>query len=188
MSKELLPFCVDDVSALAKALRSRLLANETTPGHVELLNCLAKSAGFRNFQHFRANAKAQDLLAAPAAPSDPVDFAKLRALIRLFDATGRLTVWPSRRGRQVLCLWVLWSAVPARQVFDEPGITRFLAALHLFGDPAMLRRELCDLGLLTRTPDCRQYRRVERKPPAEAVALIHHLAAMADGGAGKVAS
>jgi hypothetical protein len=35
---------------------------------------------------------------------------------------------------------------------------------HLFGDPASLRRELHGDGLIFRTDDCREYRRIERKP------------------------
>lgn len=175
MSRELLPFCVGDVSALAKSLRSRLLESETTPGHVELLNMLARSAGCRNFQHFRANAQAQNQLDVPRSPAGGVDFAQVRALARHFDENGRLLRWPSKRSLQLLALWALWAAVPPRRVFDECGITRLLEARHLFGDPALLRRELCDQKLLQRTTDCREYRRVERRPPAETQALLRYL-------------
>ncbi|EHJ46806.1 Protein of unknown function DUF2087 [Solidesulfovibrio carbinoliphilus subsp. oakridgensis] len=175
MSRESLPFCVDDISVLAKALRTRLLAGEAVPGHVELLNILARSAGCRNFQHFRAKAMARDRLAAPRTPADAVDLARVTAVARHFDAKGRLLRWPSKRNHQLLCLWALWAGIPPRQTFDERGITGHLQARHLFGDPALLRRELCDLGLLARTADCREYRRVEQRPPAEARALVRHL-------------
>ena len=48
--------------------------------------------------------------------------------------------------------------------------------LVLAGFGALLRRLLCDHGLMTRTRDGRIYRRIEQKPPAEAVALIRALA------------
>ena len=38
-----------------------------------------------------------------------------------------------------------------------------------------LRRELVNTGLVERTPDCKVYRRVERRPPLEALALIRRL-------------
>lgn len=57
-----------------------------------------------------------------------------------------------------------------RQVSDR------IAALHLFGDIALLRRDLVDSGLVTRTRDGRDYRRVDRVPPADAAALIRALA------------
>ena len=60
-------------------------------------------------------------------------------------------------------------------------MTRILAGTHLFGDPVLLRRELCDLGLLWRTPDCRAYRRVERRPPPEALELLRRVRAKAQG-------
>jgi hypothetical protein len=47
----------------------------------------------------------------------------------------------------------------------------------LFGDPALLRREMFDRGMVWRTPDGREYRRIEDKPPALARALIRQLQA-----------
>jgi hypothetical protein len=40
-------------------------------------------------------------------------------------------------------------------VFDERGISALLGTLHLFGDPAILRRTMCQLGLMSRTTDGR---------------------------------
>ena len=98
MSRESFPFSVDDISALAKALRGNLADAQATPGHVEMLNILARAAGCRNFQHFRANAQAKARLDAPVTPATPpevVDYARLRRLLRHFDAAGRLVRWPS---------------------------------------------------------------------------------------------
>jgi hypothetical protein len=175
MSRTALPYSVGDIASLAKSLRSRLLEQETTPGHVEILNLLARSAGCRNFQHFRANAQAQNQLDTPNPSADVVDFVRVRALARHFDGRGRLIRWPSKRSLQLLCLWVLWAAISPRQAYGECEITQRLAQCHLFGDAALLRRELCDQGLVQRAPDCREYRRVECRPPAEAQALIRHL-------------
>lgn len=186
MSRIPLPLAVDDITALAKQLRSRLTEAPTPPSHLEMLNWLAKAAGFKNFQHFRASVRpacsgATDAVVQPSAQPAPevVDQPRLKRLLRLYDADGRLARWPSKRGMQLTCLWTLWAALPARTVFDEPTVTGLLAKAQDFGDPVLVRRELCDLGLLWRTPDCRAYRRVERKPPADAVALIHHLHAAA---------
>jgi Uncharacterized protein conserved in bacteria (DUF2087) len=56
-----------------------------------------------------------------------------------------------------------------------------LKARHLFGDHALLRRTLFDGGLVSRSVDGREYRR-ERKPPAEAIALIQYLSARKTAG------
>lgn len=61
MTRTPLPYSAGDISALARSLRTQLAARQGMPGHVELLNMLAKAAGHRNFQHFRAQA-------VPAAP------------------------------------------------------------------------------------------------------------------------
>jgi hypothetical protein len=55
-----------------------------------------------------------------------------------------------------------------------------LSRLHLFGDAALLRRELFDFGLVHRTRDGRQYRRIERKPPAELGPLLRRIEAEAE--------
>jgi len=175
MSKTLLPFHVDDMSALARSLSGQLAGRERPPGHVEMLNMLARAAGWRNFQHFRAQSAARERLAAPPPAPEPVDLARARRLLRHFDAEGQLVRWPGKFSDREPCLWVLWAALPARRSLDEPEVNRRLAALHRFGDHALLRRELVDGGWMTRTADGRVYRRLERRPPAEARALIRTL-------------
>lgn len=180
MSRTALPFFAQDMSALARSLHGELAKRESLPGHVELLNMLARATGYRNFQHFRAQAEARDELEAPAPAApvpEPIDFVKIQRIARYFDAGGRLIRWPGKHSHREPCLWVLWSRLPAKQVLDERGISELLEGWHLFGDHALLRRELVDTGLMTRTPDGREYRRVERQPPAEALALIRHLGA-----------
>ncbi|WP_444429850.1 DUF2087 domain-containing protein [Rhodobacter capsulatus] len=94
----------------------------------------------------------------------------------LFDAEGRLSRWPSKRAQQILCLWGLWARLPAATPMSEREIGERLRALHLFGDPAILRRDLVDLGLFRRDPDGSNYLRLEQAPPAEARLLIRDLA------------
>ena len=141
-----------------------------------MLNMLARSVGHRNFQSLRAQAAAQALLDQPETAPEPVDHVLVKRLAVYFDAAGRLASWPAKSSLQVTCLWVLWSKLPPRQSFTEDQLTTRLRANHLFGDHALLRRELCDRDLVTRTPDGREYRRVERQPTPEALALIRYLA------------
>lgn len=186
MSRTALPFQTGDISAFARALAGQMAGLDRRPGHVELLNMLARAAGYRNFQHFRAGARPApmegngdlaELAVAEPPPRrpDPVDTAKVRQLRRLFDDAGRLTLWPSKQSHQILCLWALWSMVPPRHPLTEREISRFLDSRHLFGDSALLRRSLCSFRMMTRTPDGREYRRLEQRPPAEALALIQSL-------------
>jgi len=175
MSKTPLPLHVGDISSFARSLGTQLADCGRTPGHVELLNMLARSSGHKNFQHLRASAlqAAQPVPARPAP--EPVDPARITRLARLFDRAGLLSRWPGKRGMELTCLWVVWSRIPARQVFSEAQLNGLLNTLHSFGDHALLRRGLCDCGLMTRTADGREYRRVELKPSAEALALLERL-------------
>ena len=189
MSRTVLPYDVADITALARSLRGQLAAASDNPGHLALLNMLARAAGYRNFQHFRAESL---LVAVPARvtarttsvpAAEPVDPKLIRRLVRYFDEESRLTRWPSKCGHRLPCLWVLWATMPPRRTFDEFAVNRWLTERHLFGDPALLRRELCDQGLVVRTPDCRQYRRVEQCPTPVGLALIRQLGASAPASA-----
>ncbi len=175
MSRTPLPFHAEDISAVARSLQAQLAAAERPPGHLALLNMLARSAGARNFQHLRAQAVARVKLEAP--PPEPIDFALLERLARHFDADGRMLRWPPKASQVEPCLWVLWSRLPARLAMTEREIGDRLGRLHLYGDHALLRRALADYGLVTRTADGREYRRVEGAPPALALALIRRVAA-----------
>lgn len=175
MSRSQLPFATPDVSALARSLGRELGACGETPGHVQLLNMLARGAGYRNFQHFRAQHAAESRLAEVPVPPPPVDLTRVAHAAQHFDAAGRLARWPAKDSRRILCLWVLWSRIPAGETFGERQVNMRLRAEHLFDDPALLRREMFDRGLVWRTPDGRAYRRIEQRPPDEALALIRHL-------------
>jgi hypothetical protein len=176
MSRTTIPFATNDISALARSLREQLGDCDSTPGHVELLNILARTAGYRNFQSLRAQAAAHDLLSHPQPPPKPVDYEHVKRLLRYFDAKGMLANWPAKASLQETCVWVLWSRLPSHRTMTHDRLNRHIRANHLFGDHALLRRQLCDLGLVARTADGREYRRVERRPSAEVLALIRHLA------------
>jgi hypothetical protein len=175
MSKTLLPLHVVDISAFARSLGSQLAGCGRMPGHVELLNMLARSSGHKNFQHLRASAVQAAQASEPRPGPPPVDPARLTRLARLFDRAGLLLRWPGKRGMEKTCLWVIWSRIPARQTFSEAQLNEVLNTLHSFGDHALVRRGLVDCGLMTRTADGREYRRVELEPSAEALALLRRL-------------
>lgn len=174
MPREAIPFATDDISTLAKSLRDQLAGKAEPPGHVELLNMLARAAGARNFQHYRASAVAEGRL-TPASGEPPADLARVEKVARQFDDQGRLMRWPSRSNHQDLALWGLWAALEPGRAFTEQEISAALNTRHLFGDPAILRRSMVNQGLVSRTQDCRDYRRVERRPPPDARALIARL-------------
>lgn len=171
MSRTQLPLRSADISEFARTLRNQIANVEKSPSHLELLNMLARSAGFRNFQHLRAQSEACAKLEAPE-PSPAVDYSEVKSLLRFFDAKGRLVQWPAKASQRMLCLWVIWVRIPPRKPLTEEQLNRLLKSEHLFSDPALLRRELFDRRMVNRTPDCREYRRIEQRPPDQALALI----------------
>jgi hypothetical protein len=172
---------ISDLSAFAKSLRDQIAGLEKKPGHVETLNIVSRAAGFRNFQHFRTTTdRSENSDSWKPAPfvTPVVDEARVMKTMRVFSRDGLLIRWPGKRAQQELCLWFLWSKLPRGKQFGEREIGELLNTLHTFGDAALLRRDLFDLGLVTRKKDGSDYRRVERKPPPELQLLLRRLEAV----------
>lgn len=72
----------------------------------------------------------------------------------------------------MLVLAVVWSYLPDDVQMSEPEVSSMLRDWHDYEDYALLRRELCDLNMLRRTPNGRVYRKVSGELPAEAKALV----------------
>ena len=181
--RELTPLVAADLSSFAKSLRAqwaaRLECGAGVPGHVEMLNLLARAAGHRNVQALKAAARsARPALARDASahrwhgPKDPTLSAAADRALRLFDAHGHLTRWPSRRVEQVFALWCLWMAFDGKRRYSEREVNEILNAQHGFGDHCLLRRELVEMKLLARTPGGAQYRKLAARPDEETAALL----------------
>lgn len=179
MSKQRLPFHAPDISALARSLARQLDESPERPGHVEMLNLLARAVGFRNYQALRASRQAEARLAREVEPEAVVDFRRIEQWRRYFDPSGCLQRWPKKHSHREACLWVLWSRLPARRSLREREINEHLRAQECIGDHLLLRRALVDGGWLVRTDDGSEYRRVERRPPVELSALLSCLPACA---------
>lgn len=179
VSRQRLPYHAPDISALAKSLARQLDDSPERPGHVELLNLLARAVGFRNYQALRASHQAEARLAREAEPEVVVDFRRVEQWRRYFDDAGCLQRWPKKHSHRDACLWVLWSRLPARQRWSERELNERLRAQERLGDHLLLRRALVDGGWLARTDDGGEYRRIERRPPAELGALLSCLPACA---------
>lgn len=74
---------IPDLSDFARNLAREF---EEPPGHLTLLNKLARAAGFRNFQHLRASLKSGEALTA--SPEPLADLTRVEAALRHFDAAG----------------------------------------------------------------------------------------------------
>jgi hypothetical protein len=183
-AREIVPLFIADTSTFCKSLRQHLSQSGTdaVPSHLSLLNLLAKSAGYRNYQALRAVGPAIPAMppALPVAAPAPAPVPKAIAIPRgsalprttrraltHFDTAGRLMRWPTQFSVQQCALWALWVRLPAKRDLTEPEVNQYLSGYNAFDDPVTLRRELVNARLLWRTQDCSVYRKEMRRPPAE---------------------
>ncbi|WP_375404356.1 DUF2087 domain-containing protein [uncultured Sphingomonas sp.] len=170
MPKLSVPVAFGDVSDLARSLRAQLGVGSSPPSHLDLLNMLARAAGYRNHQNLRADAAAR--LEVPPADATPCDIRLVERVARQFDGFGQLVRLPARTSHQALALWPFWADLPPGRDLSEAEVNGVLRDRHLFSDHATLRRMMVSTGLLARTDDGRVHRRVERAPTPEAALLI----------------
>jgi hypothetical protein len=180
---------IADLSAFCKSLRSQLTDAASLPSHLALMNMLARSAGYRNYQMLRAKPSAtvapanEKTMAAKVAkaitlPRDQ-DIPKLiQRTLSHFDTDGRLMRWPTQFSVQQLALWSLWMRLPGKRDLTEREVNTYLDAYNAFGDPVTLRRELVNAKLLWRTKDGRTYRKEAKTPSADAALFIKHLVSL----------
>ncbi len=171
MTKKTIPLYTNDLSAFSRTLAGQMMK---PPSHLSLMNMLARAAGFRNYQHLKANHAAEERLSKPKLDAT-VDYKFVEKALAWFDEDGRLKQWPTKRKLQDIALWAIWAKIPAGQVMQEPEVNERLMALHSFEDPAILRRCLCSLSLMVRNRDGSDYLRLEKRPEADVQMLIRLL-------------
>jgi len=72
---------------------------------------------------------------------------------------GRLKAWPVKKSRQLMFLNIIANRLRPGVVYTEHQFNTVLNCYHSFNAPAMLRRYLLELGLITRNQDGSDYRR-----------------------------
>jgi hypothetical protein len=206
--REAWPLQVADLSAFAKTLRQLWQAHQQTqaelPGHVQMLNMLARAAGHRNVQSLKAQVAAERAAAArqalrPAAlsPPEPDGFeafgpatgpavpsvtprpltANAAKALTQFDDWGRLTRWPHKYSVQRLAMWALWTRFDGARRYTEREVNEILKAWTVYGDHVTPRRELIEMKLLGREPDCSVYWKERQRPDDEVRTLLQALRA-----------
>ena len=190
----IIPFVVADISALAKSLRAAIAGVDAAPTQVQMLNWLAKAAGHQNYQSLRAqasavtraidaasNAASAAKTVKPAASkatkfeSETVLSAHAAKALTQFDTDGKLTRWPYKFAVQRVAMWGLWIQFDSKRRYTEKEVNSVLNAWHLYGDHATLRRELINMDLLARKPDCSVYWKQPKVPGDEVRAFLRGL-------------
>jgi hypothetical protein len=163
------PLLLPDVAAFSRALREALVQRHSTrpapPGHVELLNLVARAAGHRNFQALK--------VAAPAVTPAPEQTAsRAKAADPAPQALSDMRRWPVKFSVQALCMWALWTHFQAKRPYTEREVNAVLKGLNAFNDHVTLRRELINHRLLARKSDCSEYWKLPARPEADARAFL----------------
>ena len=179
MSRTPLPLVVPDASHFARALglslKARHAGGAAPPGHVELLNLMARALGHRNLQSMQVAAPRTlptPPLAAEDRPAPAALSANAHKALMQFDSRGRMLRWPNKFSVQKLAMWVLWIQFDGRREYTEREVNEILKAANVFGDHVTLRRELINHQLMTRKSDCSEYRKLPARPDAETQALL----------------
>lgn len=74
-----------------------------------------------------------------------------------FDDYMRLTALPAKYKKQLMAFYWIASQLREDGVWNERELNAALNAWHTFGDPALIRRTLVDLGVLDRDPRGTRY-------------------------------
>jgi hypothetical protein len=178
MTRQTFPFAVPDMSAFARALGRSLTERHARkpepPGHVELLNLLARAAGQRNIQALRALPTPADVVAAqaPETRPEPGLTENARKALGQFDERGRLIRWPVKFSVQRLVMWTMWTRFDAKRTYTEKEVNAVLKEANNFGDHVTLRRELINHQLMSRKSDCSEYHKLPARPDDETRAVL----------------
>lgn len=185
-SRERIAFVAPDISALAKSLRAMWDGATKPPSQVQMLNWLAKGAGYKNYQSLRAAASrlapvdAKTLNDATAAKRRSEEVlttsvelsAHAAKALTQFDEHGKLARWPYKFAVQRIAMWALWMRFDAKKRYTEKEVNSVLKAWHSYGDHVTLRRELVNMNLLARKSDCSEYWKVAQQPNDEVKAFL----------------
>ena len=158
---------------------------------------MAKAAGYQNYQSLAAkSASLHTRLNSVDAVGSLADVAvvtkvarpnvpKTELLVELsahaakaltqFAVDGKLVRWPHKFAVQRIAMWGLWIRFDSKRKYSEKDVNSVLNAWHLFGDHATLRRELVNMDLLARKPDCSVYWKQPQQPSDEIQAFLRSL-------------
>jgi hypothetical protein len=159
-----------------------------TPSQVQMLNWLAKGAGYQNYQSFRAAGSRGATAVAKSLDTTTSDAKKASAsgteltahaakALTQFDEHGKLSRWPYKFAVQRIAMWGLWLRLDAKKRYTEKEVNSVLKAWHSYGDHVTLRRELVNMNLLARKSDCSEYWKVAQQPNEEVKAFLRALRA-----------
>lgn len=83
----------------------------------------------------------------------------LSEIKQFLDKDGRLKALPAKNKKKLIVLWYLAEKFSSTKFYTETEVNDLINTWTVFCDPATLRRELFNHGLLHRTLDCSVYKK-----------------------------
>lgn len=77
------------------------------------------------------------------------------------DGTGKIKIWPSKRDTKYMVLEYLADKFEYNRFYNEKEVNSIIESYHTFGDFFLLRRELIEKKLLSRTRSGDKYWRTD---------------------------
>ena len=94
---------------------------------------------------------------------------KYFSLEKLLDENGEVTRCPKKFGQRLSVVAYVGQFFESDRVYTELEINDIIRSKIAFSDYVLVRRELVDFGFLTRSADCREYRRAAELPTVESI-------------------
>lgn len=83
-------------------------------------------------------------------------------LQNFLDKNGRVTQWPSKRAAQLEVIEYIANHFPGGMQYNEADLNEKIKSLHTFGDWAIIRREMYELGYFERDRNGTVYTRTTK--------------------------
>jgi hypothetical protein len=81
----------------------------------------------------------------------------LQKFKRYLDDKARVKTLPSKQSMQIMIVYYVWAFVRLDKKYTEIELNNELNKYHTFGDAALLRRYMVELGLVSRSSNCQDY-------------------------------
>lgn len=172
MPKEYISINIPDISGFAKLLKKEIDTKNGNLSHVEILNIIARICGNKNFQQLRASTIPNSEVPNMVLEDEEKANANLKKLKRYLNENFQVKTLPSKLSQQELIIYYIWAFIEKNKIFNEIELNKYLNKFHTFGDCALLRRYMFEYGLLSRSKDCSDYKKLFPKIPKSMFKIV----------------
>ena len=86
---------------------------------------------------------------------------ELKEIKPFLDEDGRVTAFPAKKRKYLTVVLYVYERIPMGE-YDTKGINEAIDKWHTFRDAATFRRDMCDLGLMSRDKFGYKYEKTDK--------------------------